>query len=776
MKWKISRLDIKGFKAFDQSIFDFEKAGLVTLDGPNGYGKTTVFDAVELLLTKKIDRVCRLFETVMSKKKTNYSDNLYWNIKRGQKDLCIKAEFFNDENDQKLVIARMARVADLRRQNKNRADNFEAFKLYSLNSFESVDFNSEKDEKYLNEIFGRNFTGNFSLLNYLEQGQNTFLFSNSTEKRKAALSELVDSQWLLSHIKKCQKWEQRIQATHLSPLQEKAERDLSDRIARYMQQLGGQEFGETFSKITSVDVSPAWDLASPFSEADINVYNMFIQEISALKETSERKQEVKIRLKNISIEKYISKNRHLFEELVKFGKHITSYSGLKNENSQIVSLRQLATIFSKSPAEISGVEAGDLVSRGLVESSIVSKITLRDEIKKKTSEKSIAVTELNRLKTEIVDKFTSLRKLESTCPLCGHDWEAQQSLLSAIERQQNNEAKELGDIGAQYDAILVAIKDLLAIPALANNNEYHRISNSFPSSLFENLKRSEEHFESLNAINDRLQELNIDYGGDYTEDSSEINRRVENLLDAIRQRKEVESEGLPQDWQSIIERSFKTPEDFYIIDSHQVYQKLLYVNFKYSEFRISTLKQLQNDFAKMQKERAAAIQLKEKIINLRTQLTKLERDYSSNVLSDIELTFHIYSGRLIQNYQRGLGLFIEHGEGKEIRFSTAELSEHDALLSMSSGQIAALSLAFFFSLNKVYSKSSMILIDDPAQSLDEINIASLSDLLRSELKNRQILISSHEDEISAYMRYRFARAGLSQKGIHMQRHSRTAEQ
>lgn len=62
-------------------------------------------------------------------------------------------------------------------------------------------------------------------------------------------------------------------------------------------------------------------------------------------------------------------------------------------------------------------------------------------------------------------------------------------------------------------------------------------------------------------------------------------------------------------------------------------------------------------------------------------------------------------------------------------------------------------------------RSPLVLIDDPAQSLDEINIASLSDLLRCELSNRQLILSSHEDNISSYLRFRFMRAGLSQNHL-----------
>ncbi|HAN7834694.1 TPA: recombinase RecF, partial [Escherichia coli] len=82
---------------------------------------------------------------------------------------------------------------------------------------------------------------------------------------------------------------------------------------------------------------------------------------------------------------------------------------------------------------------------------------------------------------------------------------------------------------------------------------------------------------------------------------------------------------------------------------------------------------------------------------------------------------------------------------------------------------------FFLSLNKVYADVPLILIDDPSQSLDEVNIASLTDLLRCELKHCQLIVSSHEEDISAYMRYRFNRAGLATNSLNMQQLAKEAQ-
>lgn len=44
----------------------------------------------------------------------------------------------------------------------------------------------------------------------------------------------------------------------------------------------------------------------------------------------------------------------------------------------------------------------------------------------------------------------------------------------------------------------------------------------------------------------------------------------------------------------------------------------------------------------------------------------------------------------------------------------------------------------------------------------------MTDLLRFELKHCQLVVSSHEDDVSAYMRYRFDRAGIATNSLIMQ--------
>ena len=48
MKFRLKQLIVKNFKAFKSRSINFESKNLILLDGPNGFGKTSFYDALEL--------------------------------------------------------------------------------------------------------------------------------------------------------------------------------------------------------------------------------------------------------------------------------------------------------------------------------------------------------------------------------------------------------------------------------------------------------------------------------------------------------------------------------------------------------------------------------------------------------------------------------------------------------------------------------------------------------------------------------------------------------
>mgnify|MGYP003296978269 CR=1 FL=1 len=83
----INKIFLDNYKLFENFTLDF-KNGLNIFDGPNGYGKTSIFDAIEFLITGSISRIQ---ESEVIAANLSYSKNCLAND--ADKDIRIKAEF-----------------------------------------------------------------------------------------------------------------------------------------------------------------------------------------------------------------------------------------------------------------------------------------------------------------------------------------------------------------------------------------------------------------------------------------------------------------------------------------------------------------------------------------------------------------------------------------------------------------------------------------------------------------------------------------------------------
>ena len=69
----------------------------MVLDGPNGFGKTTIFDAVELVMTGKISRITNTIDRRLGYEYTLFSNN-------NEVDTEVRIEF--EKGGEKIVIAK----------------------------------------------------------------------------------------------------------------------------------------------------------------------------------------------------------------------------------------------------------------------------------------------------------------------------------------------------------------------------------------------------------------------------------------------------------------------------------------------------------------------------------------------------------------------------------------------------------------------------------------------------------------------------------------------
>ena len=770
MNWQISKIEVSSFKAFKHIYLDLGEPALLTLDGPNGYGKTSIFDAIELLLTGQISRIQNLFSTLLGNRTKNYADNLFWNNRSGENDLFIKIEFIDD--DRKLVLARHCPAAIFKKPANNRADNYENFKLYELPKFESSDFTKSnlRDNNFLDDVFGKNFRENFSFLNYLEQGQNRLLHTR-IDKRKDELGNLFNISDVEAEIRNCNTIYSKFTKYINDPERTEKASSLKEEIASLKSTLQAEASDVEYKKLSTTYVQPIWDkeiLFSTYSAVDHAAYQESVRKIIALLPL---KATIKTRVHNEGIDTDIERNEESLRSLAQFGKDLGKLDGLEAIKKVIDELERSATIIKRGALMIKIEEAQSLPNwaDGRLE-WFGLQIESRNNLREKSSANANVIAELEHLKRQLIDEHKKSYPDEQLCPLCGTDWEDHKSMVDAIEARTKQISESLSKDGNNLVSLIAAMDAELKLSDTHIQDNLKVLRPTFEPNLHAELTKIKLRLPAITQLMEKLKSDNIQFTNSFTESDDVVNERLEKLKTILRNKKQIEADGLalPEDWRETTKNAFKDLQDFYIITAEDLRDKEQYISIKANEAQNARLQTCISDFKLIEKETLAAQKAQDKIKKLRDTLKDTEQRYTDQTISAIELIFHIYSGRLIQNYQRGLGLFIESREGTQLRFLTAEKSEHDAVMSMSSGQVSALSLAFFLSLNKVYATVPLILIDDPSQSLDEINVASLTDLLRCELKHCQLVVSSHEDDISAYMRYRFERAGLTTSSLNMQ--------
>lgn len=135
--------------------------------------------------------------------------------------------------------------------------------------------------------------------------------------------------------------------------------------------------------------------------------------------------------------------------------------------------------------------------------------------------------------------------------------------------------------------------------------------------------------------------------------------------------------------------------------------------------------------------------------------------YKINMIKQLRIPFFVYSAKILQNYQQGLGVFLTYKTPSEtqddkavIKFRTDPLNDHDAMHQLSTGQLAVVSLSFTLSLNTMFKLSDhlqFLLIDDPIQDMDSMNVLSFIEILRHSILGNTKLYYLHTVILVLYL-------------------------
>ena len=183
--YKLKKLYIENFKLITQREIDFNSLDLMILDGPNGYGKTTIYDSLELLFSKKISRIN---DNDVEDNKNKHEDSLF--AKDKTKPIIIKAEL-EKENQGSLYFSIYLPA------NVN-SKKWENYQQYQLNAYEQNILDGIKVDTF-DELLGLNIdkivlSDDLKNFYYIQQENNTQFFKKSEKERIKLLSKFFGTE------------------------------------------------------------------------------------------------------------------------------------------------------------------------------------------------------------------------------------------------------------------------------------------------------------------------------------------------------------------------------------------------------------------------------------------------------------------------------------------------------------------------------------------------------------------------------------------------------
>lgn len=763
-KWRINRLKITGFKVFS-SFEEQYNNDLIIYDGPNGFGKTSLFDAKQLLFRGQLPRIAARLKPV-SPGKHSFKSNLYrHNGHIG--DIIIVAELTNGE--QMISIMRKANARDMKAKN-NKPSEFSIFKLYELKDFN--DWSSavavSDENAFWKQHLGNNFQKNFDVLNYLQQDSKALIIPDGCcddTTRTKQIEHLINLDELNSRLDNLRNLKVARKQAYDQAI--KVRDSIKAEVEQLKRQLSAPGKTIEYCRLTTNEFIPVWDSEQPLTAERLSDYPNQVASVNLLKTLVEHSAEVAVRERNWKKNAFLKTEE--FALAVRLASHIDKLKPLRDLHEQRKPLSQAIAVARKSAMDIKEVDL-HLLKQSLADEFEDFSELIKQKEQLQSYQSTIGDTRTKALELRKRLKLT-ISKDESNCPLCGFDYSEQRLLIDAIDVQTNQIENELDLNGKKIADCLRKISLTLQMLLPNLEKQLGAIDKAFNPKLLQDLEIHEHQINRLIAIADRVRHLGISIPQEYAETIEKQHEQVEGIRRQILLTFEPESDSLSEQALALYHSAFKNSEELKAVTKDTIEKKLSFIHNEYNKLVSKTYEQKLHSLGKSETRIQAIKTVGDKLDVTEKQLNLARNIYINQTLGEVELLFHIYSGRLLQNMQTGLGIFLERADGTQkdtpLQFKTARGTEHDAVLSMSSGQISALALALFLALNKKYAETAFVFIDDPTQCMDEINIASLSDLLRVELRDRQVIMSTHEQDIANYLVYRYSKAGLSHKKINL---------
>lgn len=850
---KINKIYIKNFKGIkNKQIVDFSEH-TTFLTGPNGFGKTTIYDVIELCLTGKIHRTY-IKKDVTSDRK-DYVKPYYQNdaskevliklwLQNGEKNLIITRYLNADESSRPSVDGKKNKPTDF--------DSLEKFKQINIENFEDENFvESQYTQLEQNEItdffelkFEKGKKGKeykiddvYMLFNYLQQEETTYFLKQKENERKNNLGFLFqtnEQQEKLENIKNHYKKFEKIQGQLELKISQLKNNDPS---MSYKNLFENQEIDFDGDKLF-LDISEEEALQKQAQYIkDIDSLIEFIENFSP---TEYKKRKVSEKIKNQLKEETFTQYQILntFLEKEKFDKtkniydiynnsvslysyilqqFIPKYLDIKTKNENLTNFENYTKIedYDKKLESLKTIiSIWDKTKITFYEQTIKSRESLIFGVD--TVEKIL--NEIIKARNALNKEFDKSSKKDNHCPYCGYNWKTAKDLDDNFKDRENT-LKELLDVqSSELLEMDKKINDDFINPINKFIEEYQKknqkidenflslldklkdnevsfdesIFSSLDSYIWKEIKSIEELDKTLDSLKEEIKnQTNISY------EIFEILQKIKiksfqtqidllnelklddefkkfiiksddkNITKDLLQEKQkdlfefLDNKLLEYKYDNIKSEDINNYFEKYFESSKDIFEKYKKQDFIDKKSYINTQLQIkQNEIAKLFEIRKEKIdKIVNKLKDLKDIYSKEIKAYKVDMTEKIKIPFFIYTAKILQNYQQGMGIFIDTNDNTSaIRFLTPTDSDHDVMHHLSSGQLAVVSLAFCLAINKTYNISpnlKILAIDDPIQEMDALNIHSFIELIKNEFaKDYQLIFSTHNDMNAIYMKYK----------------------
>ena len=853
---KIKKILIKNFKNIKETrIIDFQE-NVTLFVGPNGFGKTTIFDAIELSLTGKIRRI---EESDYSDGRSNFSAPYFQN--NPNENTFIELMLTNDEGNSLIVSSLYKSSMNTEGSNVPKFS-FSKFQRrvrvgpgISFQSDEDFEGSSERDiQKDISQFLGYesedySLGDTFDLFNYIQQDETAYYLKQKEKDRKEQLNFLLN---IGNYVNRKNRLE-RLRSTLSS-----TEKELRAKKGKLKN--SPIKYNTLYSKLSlREDTDFAFNNKSivfddELSNESLNIYLSEIEKLQEFRDSFSPK-DYFLRKQSEQFERDVLEDkdficyliiRKIFEnqeniESIKQNHSLISneknysYFLLKNYIEQLESLENDSRIFKRGKILKSLLDVEiDKLNIELIKNSLNgfvdwefgkvwfemfdSKLTNYKNKKEQLDDGTDSINKLLEIRSRLKEHSDNNH---SECVFCGYDWIESKNLLLAYEETTNQLRKNLtnfeievsnlveelnqlkmelqNQIQMEQEKLFVIPDDfLMAIRSISNYDFPESFSNLVvmnsemtPMLVDENASLQKFEFLKKELIS-LLQEKQLIPNEVYDTFLRVVSKRVdfEKLLEkySILDGESIREFGISFGLLPISLHKFEENKDGLLVFLEELRSQIVFDNSKSSDLQnlfdkyfesnektfedctIESINQkreyiinqfeLQNLTMFHQIEKRLQI-IEQTITYLQNRVRELNNNinsYQEQMIQKLKLPFYMYTAKILQNYQQGMGVLLTTQNNSNIRFIANSNSEQDVMYQLSSGQVAVISFAFTLALNttfKISKEFKFLSIDDPIQDMDSMNVYALIDLIRHSLSDYQIIMSTHNDGSAMFIKYKF---------------------